>query len=211
MLWKRTRWLWKSGFVAISFALALGTAGCSVTMPEEKEIQDEENGSQDIESDADEMADICIDLYQKAVTENKLADLEIIRSIVNRFGEYGYSAVDSKNQVDMTMTGQIVDFCDAVKQKKTAETSVFQVDYSGEFVKYDLQTKDGNVEVTRNYYAYENGTIQKKALESYQAENWHYTEEGYVMFSGTFFFRRNVCTYLELCRGLCGITGGAFG
>ena len=74
------------------------------------------------------MADLCLDIYQKAAAENKLADLETIRSIVNRFGEYGYPAVDSENQVDMTMEEQVVLFCDAVDQKETAETIVFQID-----------------------------------------------------------------------------------
>ena len=93
--------------------------------------------------------------YQKASEENKLVDLETIRGIVNRFGEYGYSAIDSKNQVDMTMAEQIVLFCDAVEQKKVAETIVFQIDYFGGFIKYDLKTEDGNVEVTKSYYVYD--------------------------------------------------------
>ena len=45
------------------------------------------------------------------------------------------------------------------------------------FVKYDLQTKDGNVDVVRSYYKYENGNIQRNTTGSYQAEYWNYTEE----------------------------------
>lgn len=103
MLWKKTRWFWKSGFAIISFILTFGVSGCTVVPEEETEIQEDENVALDIEDDADEMKDICLDLYEKASEENKLADLETIRSIVNRFGEYGYSAIDSKNQVDMTI------------------------------------------------------------------------------------------------------------
>ena len=44
-----------------------------------------------------EMISLCIDLYEKAEEENKSADLETIRSIVNRLGENGYTAVDNKN------------------------------------------------------------------------------------------------------------------
>lgn len=187
MLWKKTRWFWKSGFAIISFILVLGVSGCTVVPEEETEIQEDEIVALDIEDDADEMEDICLDLYQKASEENKLVDLETIRGIVNRFGEYGYSAIDSKNQVDMTMAEQIVLFCDAVEQKKVAETIVFQIDYFGGFIKYDLKTEDGNVEVTRSYYAYEDETIQKKAVSSYQVEKWDYTAEGYIMFSGAYY------------------------
>ena len=187
MLWKKTRWFWKSGFAIISFILVLGVSGCTVVPEEETEIQEDENVALDIEDDADEMKDICLDLYEKASEENKLADLETIRSIVNRFGEYGYSAIDSKNQVDMTMAEQIVLFCDAVEQKKVAETIVFQIDYFGGFIKYDLKTEDGNVEVTKSYYVYEDKEIQRKSVSSYLAKKWDYTAEGYMMFSGSYY------------------------
>lgn len=189
MLRKEVDLFLKSSFLVISFVLLFGVSGCSVTPLEETKIREKELTTQntEIEDDTDKMADICLDIYQKAATGNKLADLEIIRSIVNRFGEYGYSAVDSKNEVDMAMAEQIVAFCDVVKQKKTGDTTIFQVDYLGGFAKYDLQTKEGNVEVTRSYYNYEDGEIQREAVESYQAENWIYTEEGYLMFSGSYF------------------------
>ena len=57
----------------------------------------------------------------------------------------------------------------------------------GGFVKYDLYTKDGNVDVVTSYYEYENGNIQREATESYRAKYWNYTEEGYLIFSGVWF------------------------
>ena len=54
--------------------------------------------------------------------KTRLAELETIRSIVNRLGENGYSAVDSKNQIDMTEPEQVAELlrngrCDRKKQK----------------------------------------------------------------------------------------------
>ena len=46
----------------------------------------------------------------------------------------------------------------------------FAAGYLGGFVKYDLHTKDGNVDVVRSYYGYENGEIQKEVTGRYQAE-----------------------------------------
>lgn len=137
--------------------------------------------------DAEEIIDICLEFYKENAGEDNIADLETIRSIINRLGENGYSAVDSRNQIDMTEAEQVVQFCEMVDAKEEAEITIIQVSDLGGFVKYDLQTKNGNVDVTRNYYKYENGNIQKQETGSYSAENWNYTEDGYLMFSGAWF------------------------
>lgn len=166
-------------------------SGCSDAPPKEdtvsKTVIDVPAISEESKEDADEMIDICMELYEKAEEENTLADLETIRSIVNRLGENGYSAVDSKNQIDMTKPEQVVGFCEMVDAKKEAEITIIEVSYLPGFVKYDLQTKDGNVDVIRSNYKYENGNIQKSTTGSYQAEYWNYTEEGYLMFSGVWY------------------------
>ena len=191
MLLRKTTWFWKSGLAAISFVLILSISGCSDAPPEENTVSetviDVQAIQEESEEDADEIISVCIDLYEKAEEENKLADLETIRSIVNRLGENGYSAVDSKNQIDMTEPEQVVEFCEMVDGKEEAEISIIEISYLSGFVKYDLQTKDGNVDVVRSYYKYENGNMKREVIGNYQAEYWNYTEEGYLMFSGVWF------------------------
>ena len=176
---------------AISFVLILSISGCSDAPPEENTVSETVIDVQDIqeesEEDADEIINICIDLYEKATEENKLADLETIRGIVNRLGENGYSAVDSRNQVNMTEAEQVLEFCEKVDTQEEAEITIIEVSYLGGFVKYDLETKDGNVDVVRSYYKYENGNMKREVTGSYQAEYWNYTEDGYLMFSGVWF------------------------
>ena len=191
MLLRKTTWFWKSGLAAISFVLILSISGCSDAPPEENTVSetviDVQAIQEESEEDADEIISVCIDLYEKAEEENKLADLETIRSIVNRLGENGYSAVDSRNQINMTEPEKVVEFCEKVDAQEEAEITIFEISYLGGFVKYDLHTKDGNVDVVRSYYGYENGEIQKEVTGRYQAEYWNYTEEGYLMFSGVWF------------------------
>lgn len=191
MLLKKTAWFWKSGLTAISFILMLSIVGCSDAPPEEAKVLetviDFPAISEESQEDADKIISSCIELYQKAEEENKLADLETIRSIVNRLGENGYPAVDSKNQIDMTEAEQVVRFCEMVDAKEAAEITIIEVSYLPGFVKYDLQTKDGNVNVVRSYYKYENQKLQRNTTGSYQAEYWNYTEEGYMMFSGVWY------------------------
>ena len=191
MLLRKTTWFWKSGLAAISFVLILSISGCSDAPPEENTVSetviDVQAIQEESEEDADEIISVCIDLYEKAEEENKLADLETIRSIVNRLGENGYSAVDSRNQINMTEPEKVVEFCEKVDAQEEADITILEVGYLGGFVKYDLHTKDGNVDVVRSYYKYENGNMKREVIGNYQAEYWNYTEEGYLMFSGVWF------------------------
>ena len=191
MLLRKTSWFWKSGLAAISFVLILSISGCSDAPPEENTVSetviDVQAIQEESEEDADEIISVCIDLYEKAEEENKLADLETIRSIVNRLGENGYSAVDSRNQINMTEPEKVVEFCEKVDAQEEAEITILEISYLGGFVKYDLHTKDGNVDVVRSYYKYENGNMKREVIGNYQAEYWNYTEEGYLMFSGVWF------------------------
>ena len=169
----------------------LSVSGCSDISSEEVPFVDSEDEvqvqQQNTKENEEEIINTCLHLYENAAEENKIADLEVVRSIVNQFGENGYSAVDSKNQVDMTQADQVVEFCEIVETQGEAEITIIEVGYSGGFVKYDLNTKDGKVNVVNTCYKYENGNMQREATISYQAENWSYTKEGYLMFSGVWF------------------------
>ena len=190
MLLKKTAWFRKRGLTAISFMLTVSISGCS-DRPQEAtavvETISEVQLPEQKDEEAEKMMECCRGLYEKAVEEKTTADLEIIRSIVNRFGENGYPAVDSRNQIDMTETEQVEWFCEMVDTQEEAEITILEVGYLGDFVKYDLHTKDGIVDVVRSYYKYENGNMKREMTGSYQAEDWNYTEDGYLMFSGSWF------------------------
>lgn len=130
---------------------------------------------------------ICLLLYRQAEKENKLSDPDTIRGMAEQLGKYGYPAVDSENQMDMTNAEQVLAFCEKVKSGEEGNVTVIEINYQAGFVKYDLHTRGGTVDVTRSYYKYENETLRKEAAIAYQAENWKDTEEGYLMFSGTYF------------------------
>ena len=191
MLLRKMVWSWKSGLAVISFVLMLSVSGCSDASPEEDTVSetviDVQDVSEEEQENEKEIINICIDLHEKAAKDNKMADLETIRGIVNRLGENGYPAVDSRNQINMTDPEKVVEFCEKVDAQEEAEITILEVSYLGGFVKYDLHTKDGNVDVVRSYYKYENGNMKREVIGNYQAEYWNYTEEGYLMFSGVWF------------------------
>lgn len=54
-------------------------------------------------------------------------------------------------------------------------------------VKYDLETEGGEVEVTTSYYKYKDQDLEKLSTSSFHADRWEYTEDGYLMFSGSYY------------------------
>lgn len=187
MLWKRPGWFWKTGLTAINAMLLFTIPGCSNTYQRETTVVETPSEVKIPQQNRDEKAEKIIEIYLnvcKKAEENQVTDLEMIRRMINQLGKNGYPAVDSKNQIDMTKAEQVVQFCKMVDAREEAEITIIEVtDFVG-FVKYDLQTKDGKVNVTRSSYGYENGNIKREFTGSYQAEHWNYTEEGYLMFSG---------------------------
>ena len=181
----------KSGIAAVGFALICSVSGCGDTPREEiyvEEAATETSVTQDNTTEKEEkLVKICQDLYEKADQENEMADLETIRGIVARFGENGYPAVDSRNQVDMVRAEQLMQFCETVNAKGTAGITVIQADDLGGFVTYDLHTSDGTVDVVRSYYKYQEKQIRRVVTGTYQAEYWNTTDDGYLMFSGVWF------------------------
>lgn len=188
---KRIMQFWRSGFIVISIMTLLSVSGCSDISSKEVPVVDSEDEvrvqQQNTQENEEEIINICLHLYENAAEENKIADLEVVRSIVNQFGENGYPAVDSRNQIDMTETDQVINFCEIVDAKKEGELIIVEVTYTGSFVKYNLHTEDGIVDVVKSIYQYVNGDIQKSCTGKYIADYWNYTQEGYLMFSGVWF------------------------
>ncbi len=176
--------VWKKCLAAIGLVLILSVSGCADADVKRYTVSEMPEVSQ---KNVDEIINVCIELYEEAAEKNGLTKLTTIWEIVNRFGENGYPAVDSRNQINMTESEQVVNFCRKVDEQEEAEITILEVDYSFGFVQYDLHTKDGKVDVFKSYYRYENGNIQKKATGSYQAEFWDFTKEGYLMFSGVWY------------------------
>ena len=112
--------------------------------------------------DAVSIAAIYRDIYDEAVETNTLSSLETLRRIVARLGENGYVAVDSENQVDMAGAEQVIEFCKAVDEKKSAMLTIIVIKDFG-FRKFDLKTEDGNVNIVRGYYQYDqDGCLQNR-------------------------------------------------
>ena len=202
MLLERTNRFWKAGlieknkktllFAMIILILSIMT-GCSDETPEVSDIEITQQDSEvysfanNDSASTERIEEILSDIYEEAVVTNTLGSLDIMRRMVARLGENGYVAVDSGNQIDMVQAEQAIDFCKAVDEKEMDEVTIIVVMEVG-IRKFDLKTENGSVNIVRGYYQYDqNGSLQNRSTVSYPADFWQYTEEGYLIFEGSYF------------------------
>lgn len=133
------------------------------------------------------LSESCRDIFEDAARTNTMDTLETVSRLVERVGESGYPAVDRQNQVDMVNADKAVDFCRQAKAGKRAEVTVITVEYSGGLTQYDLQAKSGELSVSQTCCYYEDGELKQKSTGAYPADFWEYTEEGYLLFRGSYF------------------------
>lgn len=169
---------WKGIFLAVGIILVINSVSCSNFV---------EKGSQNVE----EITEICRKAYAEAAKEDKLNDLEMIRGLVNTLGEKGYTVVDSENQINMAGYEKLLQFCEMEEAKGSGRITVVEVGWKGNCIIRDMKTHDGNVNISRNYYVFEDGEMKLSSEDIYRAESWEYTEDGYLMFSGWLSFEES--------------------
>ena len=181
----------KRKLFAAFLILSLGLSGCgSVTQPDRQSRETEPRQSETAAVSAEQkeksenIAELYRDVYEDAVKENTLGSLKTVQDIVSRLGENGYAAVDmeNQNQIDMENPELIEQFCSQVDEKQNGEATIICVMESGDFIRFDLKTEDGIVDVTRSVLSWKSGMPQTTYTKSYEAYTWVYSEEGYLFF-----------------------------
>ena len=119
-----------------------------------EEHLEREQPKENLDYDAEYIAALYRDIYNQAAEMGTLSNLEVVRSIVERIGEHGYAVVDEGNQIDMVGPEQVLRFCRSVDGKQEAEQILIVVTSFGGFIKYDLHTVDGTVDVIRGCLLY---------------------------------------------------------
>lgn len=159
-------------------------------------------------ADAENIVALCSEICAEMTGADTANRLEIMQKIIDRLGGNGYAAVDSENQIDMANAEQVLDFCRAVDAGERAELTIVEViatevidteqvyaaaaDKAAAipdgFRKYDFRTENGKVDIVRGYYRFDrNGTLVSEDIVSYPADLWQYTEEGYLVFAGSYY------------------------
>lgn len=135
-------------------------------------------------TDSKDIAELYRDIYEQAYKEKTLDSMETIAAIVNRLGEYGFTAADSenRNRIDMVNWEQVEGFCQYAGKGDFAAITIFCIANEGGFIRFDLTSTDGAVTVDRSVLTWKDNAPEITWQSSYPAYDWVYTEEGYLFF-----------------------------
>lgn len=191
-------------FIFITVAVLTGCGGNTQTLPDlivrhckDMNFTKLPLGGQ--KSDEEAMVEVLSGVYSKALKANAADSPELLEYVIDSLGSRGYVAVDWENQVNMENGELALAFCTAVEQRRDAELTILSVAYNGEFRTYDIKSRQGHVEVVRTYYRFDkNGALQYDNQVRYFPGVWEYTEEGYLIFEGSYYTDENyILTYSD--------------
>ncbi|RDY30626.1 DUF6070 family protein [Lachnotalea glycerini] len=178
--------------LTVLILILFGISGCSRSsqniQPAEASEINATTLEQNIDEESKKIAMLYQDIYEKAVNENKLGSLGVVQNIANRLGEYGYAAIDTENQnqINMLHPELIEQFIKKVEDKQEGEATFFSIIESGGFIRFDLETSEGKVYVTRSVLNWEDGIPIVSYKDCYEAYDWVYSENGYLFFEEYF-------------------------
>lgn len=151
-------------------------AGCGQKTAEEITEDDRER---QISEESIELAEDYKEIYHRAAEQGTLDSLEVQQSIIDAIGEFGYAAADRDHQRDMVNPEQVERFCKNAQDDKKDEVSIFSVLDDGGFVRYDMITEQGEVNVTVTTLSWKEETPEIIYHHEFTAHSWKYTEKGY--------------------------------
>lgn len=131
-----------------------------------------------------QIAELYRDIYEKALGEGSLSSLKTVQEIVGRLGAEGYCALDreNENQVNLTNPEKIEEFCSLVEAGKDGRETIISVMGDGGFIRFDLETAQGEVHVTRSVLQWKGGMPEVDYVNRYPANEWEFSENGYLFF-----------------------------
>ena len=182
----------KNKWKILLLLLIISITGCSQheDIPSDTDILSDT----DIVTEAENMAEQYADIYEKAFYNGTLGSLDITRSMVERLEKCGYTAVDAKNEIDMVNAEQLEVFCEKVTKKENANIAVSLLSEKGGFLRYDLHTEAGKVDVRTSALSWSGLEPQAHIVEAYPADTFTYTEYGYL-FIEQYHRRKGMLTY----------------
>lgn len=169
--------------VIICLSVAI-CAGCGDRMKDTKEENverlSEDQKKSKITDESKQLAEGYRKIYEDAKSQESLDTIETQEKIIAYMGEKGYAAVDRDDQINMVNYSQVENFCRKAGKKQQDQVTVFTVLQNGGFVRYDMETKQGNIEVTVSTLEWDKNKPEICYYHEFTAYDWKYTEKGYL-------------------------------
>ena len=183
MLYQKIRRFWinilpnkrKSIALLVLTMLVLCT-GCKQNTDEETE---EDKTEQQIYEDSQKLAEGYRKIYETAVSQGNLNTLEVQQKIIDSISSSGYAAVDRDDQINMVNYEQVEDFCKSAEEGREDSVTIISLLDEGDFVRYDMKTKDGEIDVIVSTVRWEKSEPKVCYYHEFIAHSWEYTDKGY--------------------------------
>lgn len=177
---------WKKWMIA-GWILLFAGAGCSTAMEREGGYEQEnqqkterQEKEERISKESEQLAEGFREIYEEKKDSGGKDTLEFRTQIIQAIGEQGYAAVDTDNQINMVHYGQIEDFCESAEEGEEAATVFFCVTEEGGWIRYDLETQNGDIDVTESSLRWENNSPEVYYYHEFEVVSWDYTDKGYL-------------------------------
>lgn len=164
----------------MTLIIAAFCAGCEQNKAgkdEEKTQTDEKE--QQICMESEKLAEGYREIYDGGVESGSLESLEIQKKIIDFIGNSGYAASDWDDQIDMVNYEQVENFCKSAGEGKEDSVILISLLDEGGFVRYDMETKGGEINVTVSTLVWEEDRPRVCYYHEFTAFSWKYTEKGY--------------------------------
>ena len=166
---------------AMLLGMCLFISGGCADGGDRKESQEKVSAESGNLAESEELAEGYKEIYEEAKKDDTLHTKEVISQIIETLGEEGCCAVDSENRINMTNADTAEKFCETAQNGEEGACSFFQVTDEGGFIRYDLLSQDGKMEVKRSNLSWTaEGEPAAEQVDAYTAEAWNYTEKGYL-------------------------------
>ena len=179
---------WKKWMIA-GWILLFAGAGCSIAVEREDGYRQEnqqkterQKKEERISRESEQLAEGLREIYEEERGRGEKDTLAFQQQIIQAIGEQGYAAVDTDNQINMVHPGQVQDFCESAEQGEEDSVVFFCVTDEGGWIRYDLETQDGNIDVTESSLRWENDNPEVYYYHEFEAASWDYTDKGYLFF-----------------------------
>lgn len=177
---------WKKWMIA-GWILLFAGAGCSTVMEREGGYKQEnqqkterQEKEERISKESEQLAEGFREIYEEKKDSGGKDTLEFRKQIIQAIGEQGYAAVDTDNQINMVHYGQIEDFCKSAQEGEEAAAVFFSVTEEGGWIRYDLETQNGDIDVTESSLRWENNSPEVYYYHEFEVVSWDYTDKGYL-------------------------------
>ena len=183
MLYQKIKRFWinilpnkRKSIVLLVLAMLVLCTGCKQNTDVETE---EDKTEQQIYEDSQKLAEGYRKIYETAVSQGNLNTLEVQKEIIESISSSGYAAVDRDDQINMVNYEQVEEFCKSADEGSEDHVTIISLLEEGDFVRYDMETKNGEIDVIVSTLRWEESKPQVCYYHEFTAYSWKYTKKGY--------------------------------